>query len=576
MVAVGDVRRWAPSGLESLGWSLGDRVATLVGLQEELDATVTPDRWVGLAADAADHRRGEISEALRRIVAQVRAVRTATGMAGDAVTAVQHALRETDDLAAAHYFHVGDDGVVRDVAPGELHLDEHAAADRNRMHGELEHRVAQVLRSATDADGDLARVLRAASNDEIDDGAGTTLTAAMLNGMVQGNDQDTLLPPQGGTPADANAYWISLTDAQRSEVLAEHPELIGNLDGIPADMRDRANRLRLPGEIARVQTELAESLAAHERLASHTSTDVAVDTSLSSSSAFAEDRLASLYAVAKVGHARQLLVLDTSGEAVKAAVAVGDVDTADHVAVHVPGMGTTVQDSLERTDGEMRDLRAQTLDQLRRAKRDDESVAVVTWIGYQAPGWGSFVDDADLSDTAATAGVAKGTAPVLSRFLVGIDASRVSDPDLTTLAHSYGSTVAGYALQEGTGVDNAVFYGSPGLGTSDVDDLGVPPGHVYVEEADWDPVADLARFGDDPNQLPGATGLSTDGGTSPDGVERGDASGHSEYTKDQSMAQYNMAVVIGGMPDLAVRGSGFGLGDVNNWTLGHQIGRWLD
>ena len=54
----------------------------------------------------------------------------------------------------------------------------------------------QVLRSATDADRDPARVLRAASNDEIDDGAGPRLTAAMLTGLVQGNDQDTLRPPR--------------------------------------------------------------------------------------------------------------------------------------------------------------------------------------------------------------------------------------------------------------------------------------------------------------------------------------------------------------------------------------------
>ena len=42
-----------------------------------------------------------------------------------------------------------------------------------------------------------------------------------------------------------------------------------------------------------------------------------------------------------------LLALDMSGEQVKAAVAVGDVDHAQHVANFTPGMGTNVRNSLD-------------------------------------------------------------------------------------------------------------------------------------------------------------------------------------------------------------------------------------
>ena len=164
------------------------------------------------------------------------------------------------------------------------------------------------------------------------------------------------------------------------------------------------------------------------------------------------------------------------------------------------------------------------------------------------------------SDRAAQTG-----ANSLSGFLNGIDASRVTDPHLTALGHSYGSLTTSLALQQGTGVDDVVFYGSPGLGTSDVSDLGVPDGHVFVAEAKEDPVADLAYFGPDPNQMAGVTTLSTEAGTTPDGQQRGQTTGHSAYVSQNSMSQYNMGAVIAGLPQNTVQGSYFGLGDALNW-----------
>src|SRR5437588_8085249 len=53
---------------------------------------------------------------------------------------------------------------------------------------------------------------------------------------------------------------------------------------------------------------------------------------------------------------RQLLTLDTSGRRVQAAVAVGNVDTAEHVAVFTPGFTSTVDGSLKGYDQGMQDL----------------------------------------------------------------------------------------------------------------------------------------------------------------------------------------------------------------------------
>jgi len=131
----------------------------------------------------------------------------------------------------------------------------------------------------------------------------------------------------------------------------------------------------------------------------------------------------------------------------------------------------------------------------------------------------------------------------------------------TAGAAAYGSLTTGIALQRGTGVDDVVFFGSPGIGTNDVRDLGLRSGHVFVVEARNDPVADLATFGTDPNHLAGVTGLSAARAIL-DGVERAESPGHSEYLTDQTTSQYGIAAVLAGVPRQAPLDGGSGAGDV--------------
>ena len=63
-------------------------------------------------------------------------------------------------------------------------------------------------------------------------------------------------------------------------------------------------------------------------------------------------------------------------------------------------------------------------------------------------------------------------------------------------------------------MDDAIFFGSPGLGVTDADALHLQRGRAYVVEGTPnDAVADLARFGSDPNQLEDVIGLSARDGT---------------------------------------------------------------
>jgi hypothetical protein len=170
----------------------------------------------------------------------------------------------------------------------------------------------------------------------------------------------------------------------------------------------------------------------------------------------------------------------------------------------------------------------------------------VAWLGYDIPQTDTFTDP-DRSVLLPTAAQAGGHD--LARFLDGVGAARPGDdPHLTALGHSYGSTTTGYALQQATGVDDAVLFGSPGLSVDDPAQLAVPPGHLSLLEARGDPVADVGAFGGDANRQPGVTELSTDE-SRVDGRRLHESDGHSDYLTPRTTSQYNIAATVAGLPE---------------------------
>ncbi|WP_344857353.1 alpha/beta hydrolase [Amycolatopsis ultiminotia] len=257
---------------------------------------------------------------------------------------------------------------------------------------------------------------------------------------------------------------------------------------------------------------------------------------------------------------RQLLTLDTSGERVKAAVAVGNVDTAEQVAVFTPGFTSTVDGSLKGYDQDMYNLQ-QHSQNLSARYGDQGQAAAVTWIGYEAP---QTADVLNPDKSVASDGLAKIGAQKLDGFLNGIGAAHNASGQqlhLTALGHSNGSLTTGIALQHDTPVKDAVVFGSPGLDINSRSDLKVPEGHMFSEWSDRDPVPhlDIAHnFGTSPYQgifggeLNDIQQLSTGDATGVDGPHH-ITHEHGQYLDDKSTSQYNMASVVAGRPDLAVR-----------------------
>ena len=170
---------------------------------------------------------------------------------------------------------------------------------------------------------------------------------------------------------------------------------------------------------------------------------------------------------------RQILLFDPLGDG-RIVEVFGDLDTASRVAVVVPGISNQLT-NFSQGEGGFR----QNAAQLYAAASDvaEAGVATIAWLGYDTP------DGID----ATLKGAAREGAASLELFLDGIDPQ--SDRNITVVAHSYGSVLAGVAAKNGIEADNLVFVGSPGTTLNHANDAKLRPGgRVWAALASNDPI----------------------------------------------------------------------------------------
>ncbi|MFW5468528.1 alpha/beta hydrolase [Knoellia sp. CPCC 206435] len=553
-----DITRWRHEPFATAESRLRTTRRDMLDLADELATMGLPRSWTGSASQTSGNRLRIITDDLRDVVAEVSAAFTAVCDAADAVLGVVTAVDEAQEYARLSSLVISSGGTVSMSELLVCRADDTEAdveARRVRMAAvdECATRISEALRKAEDVDADLGALLRRIELNRIDGGTGTLAQASAI-GAVAG-DLGVLEPPRGGTPTENAAWWAAMSPDERALVIAQHPGWIGNRDGVDAASRDLANRALLDDRRTHVDDRLAELVAGFVR-PDGTLNDAYYAANIDEYTDLLEEQgaIETLDEILGRPGEHQLLGLDFTTPRTQAVVANGDVDTADHVAVFTPGLTSTVE-GMGGYDASMAQLRNRTEDELFR-RGEDGTVATVTWLGYQAPQWGTTF----AGDSVALSGSAQDGGRDLAAYFAGLNASRMTDPDLTALAHSYGSTTTGYGLQhEGTGVDRVVFFGSPGLGTSDLGEMHLPEGGAYYAEAKWDPVGDLGRFGSDPTGLEGMNHLETGDASSEDGRDWQGVTGHSDYLQDGSTSQYSMAQVVGGHPEDAVSGQNVGL-----------------
>jgi len=333
------------------------------------------------------------------------------------------------------------------------------------------------------------------------------------------------LPPHDADPSDARSWWQGLSKEEQRRLIESSPDRIGAMDGLPGSVRDEANRIILQRELDAVRSQ---PCPADPRKA-----EIYLDKLRA---------LTQLEKILKTQPGAAILYLNTTEHPVKVAVGLGDVDNADHVGIFTQGVSSRAgkdEGGIADKVTEVASLRKETRSQLALAGRRNESVAMVVWMGYDSP-----------------PGIADGTqriyaeigAPKLASFAEGIRANNAGT-HLTGLGHSYGSTVTGMAVQQTDAFDSFVAFGSPGVGTNNVGDLKIDAERFYVLET-WNDVlvADSGIHGGDPSRMDGAIELKTGRHGDLDG-----SGGHSEYLKEKSTSQRNLALIAGGLDGKVIR-----------------------
>lgn len=453
------------------------------------------DTQKGEAVDAAVGRLRRLGTNFQYIYTECGLLRTTLNSLAHEIKAQQRVLQGALDDAAALRFTVHADGSVTYPAAGEGLVDGKPLAGGtasgvpnpgmvtpsglvapNPNAGkaqDIADRVAQAVRTAADADWRYARILRSLKAQE---GLGVPAAtwkdaaadAAAVRQAAGGYLANAI--PHDASPVERKAWWAGLTDEQREEYLAVYPDRIGNLDGLPALVRDAANRDNLQllmGKLeGRDDEDSATKLAALREI----------------------DR--QLRAVPRTGEPPMyLLGIGDQGNG-RAIVSYGNPDTARNVAAYVPGLNTSLDEAFAMNDLK----RARDLSIV--SNRHGAPAAAITWLGYDAP----QSPDGLASLSVAAGGRADDGGFAFREFMAGIEsANENQDPHMTAIGHSYGSRTVGSATQYPggiPGVDDIVFVGSPGVGVDSADELGVGRDHVFVGAAANDVVTKLPSKGE--------------------------------------------------------------------------------
>ncbi|MGH3772501.1 MAG: alpha/beta hydrolase [Pseudonocardiaceae bacterium] len=517
-----DASKW-----RELARGLADRGNEVETAAKRLDA------WSGAAADAAaDAAKAEFAAHRKRYADMADTISKIPAVFTDLaaqIRALQPKLGEIVSEAQSFGCQVHHDGtvsyepdIVRHLPLGQEDLGPPAAQI-------CQDRIADLVRQAQNADAHATAALNGLS--------------AQATGFAPAANDTTVaaIPGRGTAPAEVKKWWDGLSPMQQESLLFTHPDQLGQLDGLPSVIRDRANRSRMAGQKGRLQADKERlDLLGDARTPEQSAQLDAINNSLGGIGTI-EKRL---YYAEPGQQPAFLLGFDSSGTG-RAIVAMGNPDAATNVATYVPGTTASlggVNSDLQRSDSMVKAAH----------NAGSPSTSAITWLGYDAP-QNIFFDAAENR-------WADGAKQDLDRFQDGLRAAHEgARAHNTVIGHSYGTTVIGHAARDGDlNADDVVFVASPGVGVTHADQLhlnGVPSDqvgqHVHSTVAQCDPIKLAAGVnGPSPTGLAfGGTTFESNPGEAGPWYELGwNKAVHSQYWDDGNQALVNMGRIIAGKP----------------------------
>ncbi|MFE6049361.1 alpha/beta hydrolase [Kitasatospora sp. NPDC056446] len=481
MVALARLRDTDLSGLapaatayDTLSGNFGKHVQTM---QQEVLKHVLNSNWVGNAAGAANASLQRTSNRLDAAHTEMSAVSGLLREASESFLLAQSKLKAALQEAQNLGLTVADDGTVTWPPPAKAERNDPDYDIPQRARA-LANRISAAVTEADNADQKLAGLLDALT-ERARNGTGldTDKAAADLKAVTQqGVDLMAAgFPPAGAAPTEVNSWWKGLTPDEQQRLIQSHPDLLGMRDGIPATARDQANRLNLANLITKYQQKPNLTDDEKQKLEGFLAISKRLDTD--------KDKQPPrfLIGVSEEGQGRGILSF-------------GNPDTAKNVSAYVPGLGTT----LGAVGGKDGDRALNVWNAAHNADPNSETASMV-WLGYDPPPGLEKLQNGDMRPLEVMGGdrAAKGGASY-DKFMAGLRATHDGPPaHLVALAHSYGSTTVGLGAQApgGTGADDIILVGSPGTGAGKASQLHIDPGHVWVGDAENDPVSHLPSKG---------------------------------------------------------------------------------
>ncbi|MGY1759957.1 alpha/beta hydrolase [Geodermatophilus sp. SYSU D00779] len=423
-----EVAGWEVPLLRGAVWTLDSVAGGLPAWRARMEAVgrslEDTSCWYGPAAQSAAAALVEVSTVATAVTAALdESLEHAQRLLAEAEAAQELAERA---LGAAASVPVVLDGAGRLVSLSAVPVLGRPGLDVDQTAAALQ---AQEL--AEDALAAAARAGHAASGmaDELTVlGAGRGLVPLSFGDLAASvpDVRSSAVPHVGDPPPEVAQWWAGLSVAARAEAMARTPYLIGGLEGLPAWARDEANRSHL-----------------EQVLADPTSPGHAVAVSVAGEIARGE----------AAGEEVQLHRFQPEEGLV--ALAVGDLDTADHVAVLVPGTGNDPVGGLDDLVDDVGAVADATV-----AAAPAAAVATIAWMGYRAP---SNLAKAPSPHYSWPGGRA------LDATLDGMAAARAGTPGgrphTTVIGHSYGTLVVDRAADAPgpLAADDVVLLGSPGM-----------------------------------------------------------------------------------------------------------------
>lgn len=438
---VTQAEQWQPEALRQLADAWDSAAATLAAHVEAVMRAPDDASWSGAAAGAAHSRAATLAHdgdtAARSLVMAAVAARDGAGQ----IESAQADVLARVSAARAAGFAVDDNGVASiQTGPTPLLIalaggSTHVADQMLTVHAtELTRQIGAALDRLGDADADAAHDI-----DEAFAAAPATHPAATTPANASRIDAPDSVAGWPTMSQQRIADQIaSLTPQQRQSLIDEHPQQLGNTDGVPWDMRVAANRVNIAQAIVDEPTDDPESLRRRD---------------------FYRSLLGEIDDPAGSGRriGRQILAFDPTRASLIELN--GDLSTTHDVAVLVPGLNTTFEGSAANTATARRYVEA-----------GHGGIAVITYLGGPFPHGNPVTGLVEAADPR----YAQDMAPRLVAFSEDVDRTVDAlgrDVPVTYIGHSYGGSILGTAEAQGLTADRTLYVAAAGAGVG-VDDPG--------------------------------------------------------------------------------------------------------